>query len=224
MAVIQFTKDTMQWGFKLTRDFLISPVGKESIKEVKNFFGNKKLFVIPQHDKSSKYRVALLNQNYEKKLNLDYVVDNIVYGKSFVVPMVDGIWMTNPNKDKVILTYSQTAPIIVAECSSKAGDNYVFISTMLRKDITKDNFKKILNALPMEHSIINFEVISATAFDYEEGTIVEQVQSIVEELGCTFTTPRTLSNVNTNTRLFGYGDIIKDFPELGLANNLVALI
>ena len=225
MAVtIQFTKEVLPQGFKLTKDFVSSPFFDKTVETIKeNLPKDKEIFIVTQTDisnrDSSSYKPAFLSKNLENRIKLDSVIKNIKNNKGHRVPQVDGIWMNNKEKDKVILSFSQTAPIIVAECS-----NYIFISTMLRKDITTENFRKILNLLPYKKSKATFKLLSSTNFKYPEGSLSSQIEKIVKDLGCNFETTELDSNVNKNPHFFGYNEKIDGFPELGLANNLAAIM
>lgn len=227
MAIIQFTNSALPYGFKLTKSFLESPICDESIKKIMESLAGKRPIIVTQTDidkrDTCKYNPVFLNKKLEEQLALDNVVKNIRSGSSFKVPQVDGIWMQNSLKDKALLSFSQTAPILIAYCSN-INYEYLFISTMLKKDITKENFEHILSLLPSGHPQVTFEIISTTGFKYPEGSLADQIRDIVTGLGCKFIAPEILADVNSNCYLFGYGEKIPKFPELGLANNLVALI
>ena len=227
MAIIQFTNKILPYGFKLTKDFLESPFCYNSIKVVKESLAGRKPIIVTQTDidkrNTCKYNPVFLDEELEEQLALDKVVENIRKGNSFKIPQVDGIWMKNTRRDKAILSFSQTAPIIVGYCSN-INYSYIFISTMLKKDITKENFEHINKLLPSGHPQVTFEIISSTCFKYPEGTLVDQIKDIVTDLGCKFIKPSSVANVNTNPDLFGHSEKVPGFPELGLANNLVVIM
>ena len=95
---------------------------------------------------------------------------------------------------------------------------------MLRQNITKENFQKILDAIPFPHSEVTFKVISSTDYQYPEGTLFEQIEKIVTDLGCKYERSSSDANVNYSEYLFHYNETIPGYEELGLANNLVAIM
>lgn len=221
LNVYQFTKNDLPHGFKLTGPFLESPVCKKSIEVIHNRFPEKKLIIITQTNISNRalstYNPIVLNTELFEQLDFDKVIAKLHNNCSLEVPQVDGIWKFNDTaEDLIILTFSQTAPIVVAEC-----EEGIFVSTILKQDITKNTFERILDLLPPWYSEVTFQVISATGYKYDNGTLSEQIKNIVEDLNCKFCSSGI--DVNSDLNLFGYGEKVPHFPELGLANNLVAI-
>lgn len=221
LNVYQFTKNDLPHGFKLTGPFLENPVCQKSIEVIRNRFPGKKIIIVTQTNISNRmfstYNPVFLNKELLEQLDLNNVITKLLNNSSIEVPQVDGIWKFNDSAEGnvIILTFSQTAPIIVAEC-----EEGIFVSTILRQNITKDTFKRILDLLPPWYSEVTFRVISSTDHKYDNGTLSEQIKKIVEDLNCKFDSFGV--DVNSDVTLFGYSEKVPDFPELGLANNLVA--
>lgn len=223
----QFTRHELPHGFKLTKEFFNAGVLDEDLVSIHEILDVKDLIIVTQTNiknrQQTEYTPVLLDYKLSEQLWLYDVISKIKGGEISKVPQVDGIWMSNSSNDKAILSFSQTAPVVSAWCSV-SGNEYVFLSTMLRKDITKENFQKILNLLPPEHSTVTFQVVSSTDYEYPKGTLYNQIRNIVLDLGCIYKVPFDCSNVNHNEELFGHGEKVPGFPELGLANNLVAVM
>lgn len=222
--IYQFTRHELPHGFKLTKEFLNAELFDENL--IYQILDVKDLIIVTQTDiqnrSQSDYTPFFLDNTLSEQLCLYNVISKIKDGKVSEVPQVDGIWMNNAENNKAILSFSQTAPIICAWCSV-SGNEYVFLSTILRKDISKKNFQKILDLLPPDHTKVTFEIISSTDFEYPEGTLYNQIRDIVLDLGCIYKVPSNYSNVNLNDELFGHGEKIPECP-MGLANNLVAVM
>ena len=220
----QFTKTELLGGFKLTDTFLMHPISEEAITKIHSYFPKKRLVIITQTSIQNRgilnYKTESLSNELLEKLELRNVISKLRDNKRDLVPQVDGLWkFKDMDEDIIMLTFSQTAPIIMAEC-----DEGIFISTMLKQDISKDTFKYILSFLPPCHSRVTFKVISSTCFQYPEGTLSDQIKHIVFDLGQNFEETSPDADVNSNSNLFGYGEKVPDFPDLGLANNLVAIM
>lgn len=225
---IQFTRQVLPQGFKLTKDFITSPFFDEIIETISKLIPkNKRILIVSQTDiknrESSEYNPVFMCYSYQRNLSLCSVINKIKNDMAYKIFEVDGAWIDVTYNDKAILSFSQTAPIITATTSCD-GHPFVFISTMLRQNITKENFQKILDAIPFPHSEVTFKVVSATDYRYPEGTLFEQIEKIVTDLGCKYVTPTSDANVNYSEYLFHHNETVPEYEELGLANNLVAIM
>ena len=225
---IQFTRQVLPQGFKLTKDFVESPFFDETVQTIRKIIPkNKRILIVPQTDiknrEDSEYKPVFMCYSYQRNLSLASVINKLKNDMAYKIFEVDGAWIDVTYNDKAILSFSQTAPIITATTSCD-GHPFVFISTMLRQNITKENFQKILDAIPFPHSEVTFKVVSATNYQYPEGTLFEQIEKIVTDLGCKYELSTSDANVNYSEYLFHYNETIPGYEELGLANNLVAIM
>lgn len=216
MAIKIFSRFTLPDGFKLTSEFLASPMSEKAEyiirQELRPF--NNDIIVITQTSLENRpdFKVAVLDAKLEKALSLDNVLSKLRAGEKDSVPQVDGLWFNRAKFPVAVISFSQTAPILTAT----AGD-CLFIGTILKENINEEVIRKILKSNPSS-DLPTFRVILSTKFHYEFGTLPGQISQIFKDFGvsCNSSNAR---DVNSYKSLFGYGET----NEFGPINNLVAV-